>query len=151
VAERGEQGIEVRTSVETPHNAALYEAGKHLIVQSLEVGREFCKFMIGVCTGAIPVYLALVGLAAGRAYRPGFAEGVVLLVPPVLFLAAAGIFAWGYFPVPSRFSADLPHEIEAARAENMDRRYRAAKFGFGLFAVATCVALGDAVYALSLR
>jgi hypothetical protein len=86
-------GIEVRTAPESPHNAALYEAGKQLLVDSVEVGRDFCKFMVGVSTGAIPTYLALVGLATGKTFRPSFTEGLILLTPAVLFLAGAGIFA----------------------------------------------------------
>src|SRR5690242_18221621 len=47
----------------SPHNQALYEAGKQMLVESISVGREFCKFMVGVSTGAIPLYLALLQLA----------------------------------------------------------------------------------------
>jgi hypothetical protein len=144
-------GIEVDDArPETPHNAALYEAGKQLIVQSIEVGREFCKFMVGTSTAAIPLYLALVGLAVGKDYRPDVGEGALLLLPPVLYLVAAATFAWGYFPVRTKFSADLPEEIDEARGETIKRRYGAAKYGFGIFALATILAVAGAVYALSI-
>ena len=39
----------------TPHNDALYEAGKKLLVDSIETGREFCKLMITTWLSAIPI------------------------------------------------------------------------------------------------
>jgi len=41
----------------TPHNEGLYEAGKALMVSSIDVGRDFCKSMIGIAAGAIPITL----------------------------------------------------------------------------------------------
>ena len=43
----------------SPHNEALYEAGKEMLISSISTAREFCKFMITVLTGAIPLYLGL--------------------------------------------------------------------------------------------
>lgn len=142
--------IEVRASVASPHTEALYEAGKKLLVDSIEVGREFCKFMVGVSTGAIPLYLALVGLATGRSYRPSLVEGTALLVPPAVFLAAAAVFTFGYFPVRSSVSLEVLDEIDAARLATVNRRYRAATRGFALFTLAVLVSLAATTYALSL-
>jgi hypothetical protein len=123
--------IEVNSSTPiSPHNAALYEAGKTLLVQSVEVGREFCKFMIGICTGAIPIHLSLVGLIADDAYKPSARAGALLLCPAFVFLLAAVAFAVGYFPVRSKFSLDLPKEIENARTATMNRRYKFSRLGF---------------------
>ena len=36
----------------SPHNKALYEAGKKMLVDSIDVGREFCKFMTTTSLGA---------------------------------------------------------------------------------------------------
>ena len=52
--------IEVSNVVQTtPHNDAIYEAGKTLLIDSITTGREFCKFMITMSTSAIPIYLGL--------------------------------------------------------------------------------------------
>jgi hypothetical protein len=140
----------VSSEPETPHNAALYEAGKTLLVETLEVGREFCKFMVGVSTGAIPTYLALVGLAVGKNYTPTELEGVLLLAAPALFLVAAGVFAAGCFPVTATLSLDIPAEIEAARTAASDRRRKFAQIGFIVFAVGVACAVAGATYALAI-
>jgi hypothetical protein len=144
--------IEVEgTRSESPDDQALHAAGEKLFVESVDVGREFCKFMVGIAAGAIPAYLALVGLAVGREYRPDFGEGILLLASPALFLIASGVFAFAYFPVPCRFSLDLPEDVEKVRAAIIRRRYRSAAAGFAAFAVATLVGIAAATYALSLK
>jgi hypothetical protein len=141
--------LKVEASAQTPHTEALYEAGKKLLVDSIEVGREFCKFMVGVSNGAIPLYLALVGLAVGKNYRPTLIEGIFLLAPPAVFLIAASVFAAGYFPVHSNFSLELLHEIEAARLAIVKRRYTSASWGFTLFVIAVMLSVAAVTYALS--
>ena len=59
----------------SPHSKALYEAGKSILTDSLETGREFCKFMIGTCTGAIPVYLGILTFILPEKYILGIAAG----------------------------------------------------------------------------
>ena len=91
--------VEIReVGTRSPHNEGLYEAGKALLVESIEVGRDFSKSMITVATGSIPVYLALVGLAVGKEFRPSLGEGIVLVLGPAGFLLSATAFAIGYFP-----------------------------------------------------
>jgi hypothetical protein len=135
----------------SPHNAALYEAGKTLLVESVEVGRDFCKSMIGVATGAIPVYLALVGLVVGEKFRPGFYEGLLLALAPAAFLVAAVVFAFGYFPSTSVFSLDVPEEIERARATTISRRKKLALVGFGTLVLAIVLSIAGLFYGLRLN
>ena len=97
----------------TPHNAALYEAGKKLLVDSVETGREFCRFMITTNMAAIPVYLGLLQLMLPATYRPALSVGVVLLLPALIFMCGAGLSVAGYLPRVSSFSLDLPQEIDA--------------------------------------
>lgn len=142
--------LKVVATAITPHTEAVYEAGKKILVDSVEVGRDFCKFMIGVCTGAIPIYLTLVGLSAGRDFRPSLGQGLLLLVPATGFLAAAGVFAAGYFPVTSSFSLEVVDEIESARASIVNRRYERARLGFYVFLAAAAAATLMAIYGLQL-
>lgn len=46
----------------SPHNEALYEAGKEMLKSSMTTGRDFCQFMITVSSGAIPTFLVNIGL-----------------------------------------------------------------------------------------
>ena len=140
----------VSVEPESPHNAALYEAGKTLLVETVQVGREFCKFMVGISTGAIPTYLALVGLAVGKSYNPTDLEGVLLLVAPALFLVAAGIFVLGCLPVSGTISLDIPAEIEQARTDATNRRRTCGLIGFIVFALGVACAVAGATYALAI-
>ena len=125
----------------SPHSKALYETGKALLVSSIETGRDFCKFMIGVSTGAIPIYLGLLKFVLPEGFVPPAREGVIALIPAALFLLSAVIFVIGYFPQRSTFSLDLIEEIERERTEAIRWRHRLAIAGFSLFCVALVAGL----------
>ena len=115
----------------TPHNKALYEAGKKLLVDSVDVGREFCKFMTTTTLGAIPTYIALLKLVLPKDYSLQSFDEVRFLAPPLIFLVAAILFVLGYFPQKGAMSLDLPGEIERERSATIRRRHRFAVSAFG--------------------
>lgn len=117
----------------TPHNKALYEAGKKMLVDSVDVGREFCKFMTTTTLGAIPTYLALLKLVLPKDYSLQSHDEVIFLVPPLSFLAASVLFVLGYFPQKGSLSLDLPAEIERERSATIRRRHRYAMIAFLVF------------------
>lgn len=119
----------------TPHNKALHEAGKSMLVESIDVGREFCKFMTTNSLAAIPTYLALLKLVLPKDYSLQGRDEVTFLVPPALFLIATGIFVLGYFPTRGKLSLDMPHEIERERSSTIARRSCFAKLGFAVLAL----------------
>lgn len=119
----------------TPHNKALYEAGKKLLVDSVDVGREFCKFMTTTTIGAIPIYLALLKLVLPKDYSLQSYDEIKFLAPPLLFLISAIFFVLGYFPQKGSLSLDLPAEIERERSITIQRRHRYATFAFIIFCV----------------
>ena len=119
----------------TPHNKALYEAGKKLLVDSVDVGREFCKFMTTTTLGAIPAYLALLKLVLPKDYSLHSYDEVLFLAPPMIFLASAALFVLGYFPQKGRLSLDLPAEIERERSVTIRRRHRYASAAFSVFCI----------------
>jgi hypothetical protein len=136
---------------ETPHERALHDVGEKLLLGSVEVGREFCKFMVGICAGAVPTYLALVGLAVGQDFKPEFLEGAILLIAPFLFLAAGALFAAGYYPVRTQFSLDRPDEVETALAKITRRRFRLSRAAFVVFLIGSVAGIGGALYAIKLE
>lgn len=135
----------------TPHNQALYEAGKQMLVESIAVGRDFCKFMVGVSTGAIPLYLALLAFALPSDYRPDLWKGAVAIVPAALFLLSAVVFALGIFPRTKTFSLDVVEEIDGARAVVIKRRACFSLIGFAIFGVAAFAAIVATVSALRVK
>ena len=106
--------------------------------------------MITIATGSIPVYVALVGLAVGKDFRPSFGQGIVLVLGPTAFLLSAAAFAIGYFPKKTAFSLDLPDEIEAARSATLNKRTLWSTIGFGLLLVGIALALAGLLYALTI-
>jgi hypothetical protein len=126
----------------TPHSKALYEAGKQMLVESISVGREFCKFMVGVSTGAIPLYLALLQFALPKDYRPSWWwKGVAAIAPGAIFLVASLLFALGVFPRTGKFSLDLPEEIDQVRDHTIKRLGNFALAGFVCFTIAALASI----------
>jgi hypothetical protein len=125
----------------SPHSAVMAEVGKALLLDSLETGKEFCKSMIGIANGAIPIYLGLLSFVAPEKYRPSPWEAVAALIPPTLFLLASIAFADGYFPRVHLFNIDVPNEVNDVHSTTVYRRRRSAWLGFILF----CAGLVGAV------
>jgi hypothetical protein len=117
----------------TPHNKALYEAGKVMLVNSISISMEFCKYMVSLSTGAIPIYLALLKFALPEEYTFSFQQGAIAILPPVLLLAATILFALGCYPQAGSFSLDVPAEIERERDRAIKVRAKTTLAGFILF------------------
>jgi hypothetical protein len=119
----------------TPHNKALYEAGKKLLVESIDVGREFCKFMTTTALGAIPTYLALLKLVLPKDYSLQAWDEAKFLAPTGLFLLSSILFVLGYFPHKGQLSLDIPAEVERERRITINMRQRFAIVGFFVFCI----------------
>lgn len=140
------KGIEiVDVSAVTPHNRALYEAGKALLIESITTGRQFCKFMISVSTGAIPIYLGLLKFVLPEHYAFSLERGILAIGPAILFLIATVVFTVGYFPQVGHFSLDIPAEIERERTKTIQRRTKLTLLGFIIFLAATLAAITSIV------
>jgi hypothetical protein len=132
----------------TPHNQALYEAGKEMLVDSITVGREFCKFMVGISTGAISIFLAILAVALPKDYRPSWGFGIAIVVTAAVFLVSAGAYALGVFPQQGHLSLDLVESIDEARTKAIRRRERCALIGSVLFAIGVVAVVGVSFAAL---
>ena len=140
------QGVElVGVSAVTPHNRALYEAGKNLLVESITTSRDFCKFMISMSTGAIPIYLALIKFVLPDKYTLTFNQSALVVIPAFLFLIASIVFTFGYFPQSAYFSLDIIEEIERERKKTLEMRAKVTWIGFGLFLIGTIISICNIV------
>jgi len=135
----------------SPHSKALYEAGKSILTDSLETGREFCKFMIGTCTGAIPVYLGILTFILPEKYILGIAAGELIALPAIGFLIASLLFTMGYLPVSGEISLDDVDEIDRERARLIRHRARFIWIGFGLFFLSTLGAIWVIIVNIGVR
>lgn len=146
--EEKEIKVEQVTEV-TPHNKALYETGKSLLIDSITTGREFCKFMITVSTSAIPVHLGLLKFVLPDKYTLTFNQGIITVIPAIIFLIAAVIFTIGYYPQIGNFSLDIVEEIERERKTTINRRRKITIWGFIIFIVATLSMIACLTYILT--
>jgi hypothetical protein len=134
--------IEVRNiTAITPHHEALYEAGKQMLIDSISVGREFCKTMIGTSTGAIPIYLAILTFILPEKFRLGISGGMAIAAPAIGFLIAATLFSAGYLPSKGKFSLDMINEIENERDRIIKTNFRFIQYGLGTFIISTLLAI----------
>jgi hypothetical protein len=130
----------------TPHSEALMEAGKAMLLDSIDVGRDFCKTMITVCSGAIPIHVALIGLAAGKEFSFDAGTGALALAAPIFYLGALCVFAYGYFPSRGSISIENIDEIEHARKCAIERRIESSQAGVVIFVVGVLATLAAALY-----
>jgi len=127
-------------SVLSPHNEALYETGKEMLKSSLNITRDFCKFMITVSMGAIPTYLGLLEFVLDENITLSINE-LMLIVPPFFFLISAIIFIFGYFPQVDYFSLDIVEEIKQAYEKTVAKRKKLTNWGIFLFLVGSVLAI----------
>jgi hypothetical protein len=128
------QSIEVSQIVDTsPHNEAIYEAGKSLLIESITTGRDFCKFMITMSTSAIPIYLGLLKFVMPEKYTLTLNQGIYAVIPAIVFLISAIIFTVGYYPQAGNFSLDIIEEIEREREKTIRKRKNLTWIGFSFF------------------
>ena len=121
----------------TIQDEALLEAGRKLLLNSVDDSRNYCQQMITVAISAIPIYIALLKL-----WFPddkGVPTQVVVLfsVPVFLFLLATLIFSLGYLPQHYEINVGNIHSIEKVRKKLMRYRAICGYIGFILFCLGT--------------
>lgn len=119
----------------SPHNEALYETGKGMLKSSVSTARDFCKFMITVSTGAIPVYLGLLEFVLPENVVLPTGKLVLSVIPPFLFLASTVLFIMGYFPQVEYFSLDIIEETKTAYENTIMRRKKFINSGISVFLI----------------
>jgi hypothetical protein len=85
----------------SPHAKAVLAAGQKLVLESVEIGREFCKAMVGVSLTAIPAYVGLLKLFLPSDESPTKIFGPLWTAPVGLFLLAAAVSVGGHLPFVS--------------------------------------------------
>lgn len=126
----------------TPHSEAVLEAGRRLVLESVEVGRDFCKSMVGVSLTAIPAYVGLLKLFLPSDASPAKVAGLVWVIPVGLFLLAAAVSVGGHLPGRRSVSLELLEEVEATLAHAISRRFWCGAVAFVAFAIGIVVGIG---------
>lgn len=118
---------------------AMIDAGRGLFLESIEVPRDFAKQMITVSSGAVPIYVALLGIANLK--HRSTATLILVSIPALVFLFSALVFVMALLPRKALISIQIIDEIREARNRLMATRYLWIKVGLIIFAAGVCSAL----------
>ena len=99
----------------SPHNQAIYEAGKKMLIDSVDVGRSFSQFMITLSSSLIMVYIGILQFIWGKETLAPTLGSALYLLPPIFFLVSCALFIISYFPRTDNYSLDILEEIKTAR------------------------------------
>jgi hypothetical protein len=93
---------------------------------------DYCKTMLTTCTGAVPLYFALLKyLGHERSTDDTFSA--ISVIAPLLFLTGALLFAFAMTPIFGRIQ---PEQFAEFRESRLTRLNWLLRFGTALFAVA---------------
>lgn len=121
--------------------------GYKLLEESMQVSREYAKFMVQFSFGAIPLYIALVnfiGKSTISITTLGFTKALVVLSPIFLYLISGIVFIIAYYPVPGEVVVHVVEAIRDAHQKLLRRRRRVnlvATFIFTLAVLLSAVIL----------
>lgn len=125
------------------------EAGRRLFLESMEVPRDFAKQMITVSSGAVPIYVALLGIAGLKGRST--AALILASIPALVFLSTTLIFVLALLPRKALISVQILDEIQEARNRLMTARYLWIKLGLITFTVGICSALASVMALMGSR
>ena len=131
----------------SPHDEALFEAGKEMLKTSINTSRDFCKYMITISTGAIPIYLGLLNLVLPDFSKFGFNQ-ILLFIPPFIFLLCEIIFILGYFPQVDYFSLDIIEELKNSYETTITKRKMYTNVGIGVFLLGNILSIMAIIFTM---
>ena len=133
----------------SPDEEVMIEAGRRLFLDSLDVGRDFAKQMITASSGAVPIYVALLGIAD---LRHRLTSTLILVsLPALVFLSCTLFFVLALLPRRELMSIQIIDDIRDARNRLMRARYLWIKIGLIAFGSGTLAALACVVALMSSR
>ena len=123
---------------------AMIEIGTELLKNSIKADSDFCKTMITVSTGAIPIYLGLVKLISPTIILLGIYTA--LIIPPIVFFISAIIFIVGYLPKIDTITLQILNDIEKKYEDTVSSRRKYVKWGLSVFMGGVILSTGFIIY-----
>ena len=112
--------IEHQQELLSAHDEAILEAGEKILVDSVNVGREFSKFIITTSFSALPFYFALLKFLSDNGEN--VETTAIAIAPPILFILSSVAYIISFFPQHGELSVDDLQEVERMRVKIVKRR-----------------------------
>ena len=133
--------VSVNPTILSPHNEAIYEVGKKMMMDSLEISRHFSEFMITTTIGSIPIYLALLGLTGFEPKSATVFQKLMALAPAPVFLLSFYLFILAYFPKRVSVSLDVIERIKEAHTATLNKRIKFLTWALVVYTLAIGISL----------
>lgn len=138
--------IEGQARLETPQEKAEFDAMTGLVEGSIPMAREYCRFMVGVASGFVPAFAAVLGIGSS----PLEDDSIVLIaVGSAAFLLSASVFAAGCLPIKEEISLDEVDSLREKYASMLGRRRSHIIWGFTAFVVGNLLSMAAVITSLS--
>lgn len=99
------------------------EVGMQILKESISVGREYSKFMLGFTFSAIPIYLGLYKYVKESMMQSMQIEQLIIFFLPVLLcLVSSVLFLFAYYPKNVKFIISAIEDIKRAHQIIIVRR-----------------------------
>lgn len=130
-----EKPLEVQARPLTHTELALLEFSKQILLKSTETSLDFHKTMLGISAtfGTLITTLAPILVWGDKDAKIPMPAGWLLLIPSLLMLLSAVVFAIGYYPRYRQFNPNVIGEVRTIRDEVIKLRKILAGVGLGLF------------------
>jgi hypothetical protein len=130
-----ETPLQVSARQLTHTELALLEFSKQVLIKSTETSLDFHKTMLGISAtfGTLITTVAPILIWGDKDAKIPMPAGWLLLIPSMLMLLSAIVFALGYYPRYRQFNPNLINEIRLIRENAIKTRKILAGVGLGLF------------------
>lgn len=144
--------VSAGSSLLSPTESAVSDAATSLFKSSVTANRDYAKFMVPICSGEVPTYLALlkyVGYPASLV-SPLSLVYVLTAIPAILFVLASVVFVLGVMPERySKATLDKAEDAEGLYERAVNGGRMAAIIGTTVFLSANVAAILIVSYALT--
>jgi len=122
---------------------ALLEYGKNVLINSVDIIKNFAQSMITLVSGLFAVYFALIeflGITSLQTDQAAMIKDVIVL-PPIFFIISLIVFVLAVLPLPGRVSLNILSDIERDRRLTLLTKYIAVILGMAFLVAALSISI----------
>jgi hypothetical protein len=122
---------------------ALLEYGKNVLINSVDIIKNFAQSMITLVSGLFAVYFALIeflGITSLQTDQAAMIKDVIVL-PPIFFIISLIVFVLAVLPLPGRVSLNILSDIKRDRRLTLLTKYIAVILGMAFLVAALSISI----------